>query len=64
MPESARVERKQKVAEVRRDKDELDQFDPVRWVERGYVSARFGCIPVLITPELATQIRTFREEQR
>ena len=35
---------------------ERDQDDLISWVESGYVRARFGGVPVLITPELAVQI--------
>ncbi len=35
---------------------ERDQVDLISWVESGYVRARFGGVPVLITPELAVQI--------
>jgi len=35
----------------------------VSLAERGYVHARFGGVPVLVAPELAAQIRAFREEQ-
>jgi hypothetical protein len=31
--------------------------------EHGYIHARFGGVPVLVAPELAAQIRAFREEQ-
>ncbi len=31
------------------------------WIEMGYVRARFGGIPVLITPELAAEIKASRE---
>lgn len=40
-----------------------DHLDPIGWAERGYVRARFGGIPVLLTPELAMRIRAFREKQ-
>jgi len=32
-------------------------------VERGYVHARFGGVPVLVGPELAAQLRTNRQRQ-
>lgn len=32
-------------------------------VERGYVHARFGGVPVLIGPELAAQLRADRQSQ-
>lgn len=32
-------------------------------VERGYVHARFGGVPVLVGPELAAQLRSRRQEQ-
>ena len=34
----------------------------IRHVENGYVRARFGGIPVLITPELAAEIRASRRQ--
>jgi hypothetical protein len=35
--------------------------DPIGWAERGYVSASFGGVPVLVTPNLAAQISACRE---
>jgi hypothetical protein len=32
-------------------------------VERKYLHARFGGLPVLVTPEMAAQIKAFREKQ-
>jgi hypothetical protein len=32
-------------------------------VERGYVHARFGGVPVLVGPELAAQLKTIRRTQ-
>jgi hypothetical protein len=32
-------------------------------VERGYVHARFGGVPVLVGPELAAQLRADRQRQ-
>jgi hypothetical protein len=32
-------------------------------VERGYVHARFGGVPVLVGPELAAQLRADRQKQ-
>jgi len=32
-------------------------------VEQGHVHARFGGIPVLVTAEMAAQIKAFREKQ-
>lgn len=32
-------------------------------VERNYLHARFGGLPVLVTPEMAAQIKAFRENQ-
>jgi hypothetical protein len=52
----------QRSTNLRRISDK-DEFDPIGWVERGYVRARFGGMPVLLTPELAKQIRDFREKQ-
>jgi hypothetical protein len=48
--------------DLRREGDE-DYVDPIGWAERGYVRARFGDIPVLLTPEVAAQIRAFRGKQ-
>ena len=42
---------------------EREQDDLISWIDSGYVRARFGGAPVLITPELAAQIRDFREKQ-
>lgn len=35
---------------------------PVSWGGSGYVRARFGGMPLLVTPEVAAQIKAFREE--
>ena len=35
----------------------------VSLVERGYVHARFGGVPVLVGPELAAQLRADRQKQ-
>jgi hypothetical protein len=37
--------------------------DLTSWPELGYVRARFGGIPVLITPQLAADIRASRERR-
>jgi hypothetical protein len=61
--ESADMERVQRFAGPHRGSDNQDQLDLVSLMEQGYVRARFGDIPVLITPELAAQIRACRAEQ-
>jgi hypothetical protein len=40
-----------------------DLADLVTDAERGYVRARFGTTDVLITPELAAEIRASREKK-
>lgn len=45
------------------DDSDLGQLDLASLVERGYTPAHFGDEPVLITPELAAQIRAHKEEQ-
>ena len=44
------------------DSSDLDQLDLASLVERGYTRAYFGDELVLVTPELAAQIRAFREK--
>ena len=41
-----------------------DQKQPglADWMGSGYVRARFGDVPVLITPELAAEIMAYHEE--
>lgn len=52
----------QRHTDVRLLNDE-DYVDFISWAEQGYVRARFGGLPVLLTPELATQIRAFQRKQ-
>lgn len=52
----------QRHTDVRLLNDE-DYVDPISWAEQGYVRARFAGLPVLLTPEVAAQIRAFQRKQ-
>jgi hypothetical protein len=57
--ELTQYERAQLLADLLDSSDERDRGDLISWVESGYVRARFGDVPVFITPELAAQIKAF-----